>query len=231
MIHYPELNDYGNWFDEQLYEPMKVTMQMQSTVVTTDYIFLDGLISSAVYKECIPDYFNIPENRNDLIYIPLPLKRYGFEHPFYAASIGFSDRIIEGIDYWRKRTEIESKKKIQIGSGQYKLYDMPIPTMWAQSWFFYANGNMKEIRRLLQKHISAIGKKCSQGFGAIKEISIESHEHDWSVIKNGVPMRPIPVSEAQIFNIDCNIEMYYAYRPPYWHRQNFTQCYMPMCRV
>ncbi|MEA3324443.1 MAG: hypothetical protein U9Q37_04810, partial [Euryarchaeota archaeon] len=232
MIHIPELDEYGAQIDSATFEPMKITMEMRSPIVTTDYIFLDGLISSAVFKDRVPDHYDMPENRNDLIHIPLPLKQYGSEEPFYAASIGYADQIVEGIEHWHKRTEIESKtKKIDVGSGQYKIYAMPMPTMWAESWVFYANGNIEEVVRLLTTHISAIGKKCSQGFGSIKRITADPSEHDWSVIKDSVPMRPIPVSSAREFDLDCNVEMYYAYRPPYWHRANLTQCYMPLCGV
>ena len=231
MIHYPELDEYGNHIRCYAFEPMKVIFEMRSPVVTTDYIFLDGLISSAVFKDCIPNYFDIPQNRNELIHIPLPLKLCGTDEAFYAASIGYADKIVEGIDHWRKRTEIESEKKIRVGSGQYKMYDMPMPTQWAERWIFYASGDIEEVRRLLTTHIRAIGKKCSQGFGAVKKITVESTDHDWSVIKDGVPMRPIPVSGAGDFDLDCDVIMYYAYRAPYWHSKNMTQCYMPLCRV
>lgn len=232
MIHIPELDAYGSHIDPATFEPMKVVFEMRSPVVTTDYIFLDGLISSAVFKDCVPNYFDIPQDHNELIHIPLPLKQYGTEEPFYAASIGYADEIVEGIDHWRKRTEIETtKKKIQVGSGQYKMYDMPMPTMWAESWIFYASGNIDEVQRLLTAHISAIGKKCSQGFGQIKRITVEPSDHDWSVIKDCVPMRPIPESGAYGFDMDCDVVMYFAYKPPYWHRLNMTKCYMPMCRV
>jgi len=231
MIHIPELDEYGSQIDPAIFEPMKVVFEMRSPIVTTDYIFLDGLISSAVFKDNVPNHYDMPQNTNELIHIPLPLKQHGTDEPFYAASIGCADQIVEGIDHWRKRTEIESKKKIAVGSGQYKMYDMPMPTVWAESWIFYANGNIDEVRRLLTTHISAIGKKCSQGFGSIKRITVEPSEHDWSVIKNGVPMRPIPVRSAGGFGLDGDVEMYYAYRPPYWHRVNLTRCYMPVCML
>ena len=230
-IHIPELDEYGGQIDPETFEPMKVTFQMRSSVVTTDYIFLDGLISSAVFQDCIKDHFDMPENRNEPIHIPLPLQQYGTAHPFYAASIGFADEIVEGVENWRKRTEIESKNKIQVGSGQYKMYNIPMPTQWAESWVFYANGDIKEVERLLTTHISAIGKKCSQGFGHINSMSVVPTDHDWGVVKDGMPMRPIPISSASGFDLDCDVRMYYAYRPPYWHRGNLTECYMPMCRV
>lgn len=231
MTHYPQLDEYGETIDPATFEPMKVIMEMRSPVVTTDYIFLDGLVSSAVFKDCVPNHYDLPQDTSELIHIPLPLKQYGNSEPFYAASIGYADEMVEGIDHWRKRTEIDTKKKIQVGSGQYKMYDMPMPTMWAERWIFYANGDIKEVRRVLQAHISAIGKKCSQGFGHIKQIMVEPSEHDWSIVKDGVPMRPIPESGAYGFDMDCDVLMYFAYKPPYWHRLNMTQCYMPLCRV
>lgn len=232
MIHIPELDEYEIEIEAMTFEPMKITVHMGSPVVTTDYIFLDGLLSSAAFRDRVPRYYDIPENRNELIHIPLPLKKYGDAEPFYAASIGFSPgMIIEGIERWRKRTEIESKKKITIGSGTYKIYDMPIPTQYAESWIFYANGDISEVRRLLTTHISSIGKKCSQGFGEVKKIEVAASDHDWSVVKDGVPMRPIPVSEAGGFDLDCDVQMFFAFRPPYWHRLNLTECFMPLCRV
>jgi len=132
MIHIRELDEYESEISKMRFEPMKVTIHMGSPAVTTDYIFLDGLMSSAVFRDRVPRYYDMPENRNELIHIPLPLKRYGTGEQFYAASIGFAPgQIIEGVERWRKRTEIESKKKITIGSGTYKIYDMPIPTQYA----------------------------------------------------------------------------------------------------
>lgn len=231
MIHIPELDAYGSKIDPATFEPMKVTFEMRSPVVTTDYIFLDGLVSSAVFKDCVPNYFDISQDRNELIHIPPPLEQHGTVERFYAASIGYASKIVEGVDHWRKRTDIESKKKIQVGSGPYKMYNMPMPTQWAATWVFYANGDVNEIRRLLQLHISAIGKKCSQGFGSVKHIVVEPFDHDWGVVKDHVPMRPIPLSTASEYDLNCDIEMYYAYRAPYWHKQNMAHCVMPMCGV
>lgn len=231
MIHIPELDAYETKIMQMNFEPMKITIHMGSPVVTTDYIFLDGLVSSAVFQDRVPNYYDMPENRNELIHIPLPLKRYGNQEPFYAASIGFSEEIIEDVERWRKRTDIESKKKISIGSGKYKIYDMPIPTQYAESWIFYANGDIHEVQRLLSTHISSIGKKCSQGFGAVRSIEVSASDHDWGVVRDGVPMRPIPTSESGEFDLDCDVEMYFAFRPPYWHSANLTECFMPLCRV
>jgi len=231
MKHFKELDDYGCHVLSMSNEPLKITAILTSPYVTTDYIFFDSLISSAVWQECMGDKaFNIPENKTDVFHIPLPLKLIGTKEPFYSASIGFPKQAVEGTARWRKHTDIESKKKISIGSGQYKRYDMPMPYTSAEEIVFYANGNKTEIERLLQ-YIPSIGKKRSQGYGNVRSWKVDHSEHDYSVVRDGVPMRPIPVSEAAQFNLKCDVEMLFAVRSPYWHRANLTKAFMPLCKV
>lgn len=230
-IHFPELDKYGQRIASLLHEPLKITAGLTSPYVSTDYIFFDALISSAVWQHCMGDSaFNIPENKTDIFHIPLPLKRIGTKELFYAASIGFPKQAVEGTARWRKHTDIESKKKIRIGSGEFKRYDMPMPYTSADQIDFYANGNKEEIERLLQ-YIPGIGKKRTQGYGNVRSWQVEQSTHDYSVVKDGVPMRPIPVSEATPFGLKCDVEMLFAYFPPYWHHKNLTHVFMPMCKV
>ncbi len=230
-IHFKELDDYGQRIASLSHEPLKITAILTSPYVSTDYIFFDALISSAVWQDCMGDNaFNIPENKTDIFYIPLPLKLMGTKEPFYAASIGFPKQAVEGTARWRKQTDIESKKKIRIGSGEYKRYDMPMPYTSAEEIIFYANGNKAEIERLLQ-YIPGIGKKRTQGYGNVRLWRVEQAEHDWSIVKDGIPMRPIPVSEAAQFNLKCDVIMYFSTIPPHWHKSTMTLCYMPLCKV
>ena len=230
-IHFRELDDYGCRILSMNYGPLKITASLTSPYVSTDYIFFDALISSAVWQDVMGENaFNIPENKSEIFHIPLPLKQIGTKEPFYAASIGFPKQAVEGTARWRKQTDIESKKKIRIGSGEYKRYDMPMPYTSAEEIIFYANGNKSEIERLLQ-YIPGIGKKRTQGYGNVRTWQVEKSEHDYSVVRDGVPMRPIPVSEAAQFNLKCDVEMFFAFRSPYWHRKNLTKCFMPLCKI
>ncbi len=231
MIHFKELDDYGCHILSMSHNSLKITATLTSPYVSTDYIFFDALISSAVWQDVMQNRaFDIPENKTEVFNIPLPLKQIGTKEPFYAASIGFPKQAVEGTARWRKQTDIESKKKIRIGSGEYKRYDMPMPYTSAEEIIFYANGNKAEIERLLQ-YIPGIGKKRTQGYGNVRTWQVEQSEHDYSVVKDGIPMRPIPVSEAAQFNLKCDVEMLFAARPPFWHRKNMTRCFMPLCKV
>ncbi len=231
MIHFSELDDYGKRIVSLLKEPLKITASLTSPYVSTDYIFFDALISSAVWQDMMQNKaFDVSENKSDTFYIPLPIEQIGTKESFYSASIGFPKQAVEGTARWRKQTDIESKKKIRIGSGEFKRYDMPMPYTSAEEIVFYTNGNKLEIERLLA-YIPGIGKKRTQGYGNVRAWQVEQSEHDWSIVKDGVPMRPIPVSEAMLFNLKCDVEMFFAYRPPYWHRKNMTRCFMPLCKV
>ena len=231
MIHFTELDEYGQHISSIKHNFLKITAVLTSPYVSTDYIFFDALISSAVWQDCMKEKaFNIPENKTDIFYIPLPIKQVGTKEPFYAASIGFPKHAVEGTARWRKQTDIESKKKIRIGSGEFKRYDMPMPYTSAEKIIFYANGNKAEIERLLA-YIPGIGKKRTQGYGNVRSWYVEELDHDLSIVKDGMPMRPIPVYEAAPFNLKCDVVMLFATRPPYWHRANLTKCFMPLCKV
>jgi hypothetical protein len=228
MIHFKELDEYGQQISDISTEPLKITAALTSPYISTDFIFFDALISSAVWQNCMQSQaVDIPENKTDVFYIPLPIKQIGKTEPFYCASIGFPDKAVGGTVRWRKHIEIESKKKIRIGSGEFKRYNMPMPYTSTEHLLFYANANKKEIERLLT-YIPSIGKKRTQGYGNVRSWKVESIEQDWSVVKDGVPMRPIPLSESAPFNLNNVIEMLFAVRPPYWHRSNLTKAYVPL---
>ncbi|TRZ48853.1 MAG: hypothetical protein D4S01_09655 [Dehalococcoidia bacterium] len=103
MIHIPELDEYETTISKMEFEPMKVTMKMRSPVVATDYIFLDGLISSAVFQDRVPNYFDILEDHNDLIHIPLPLTWHGVKPSVLRRKY----RVCRG--YHRRRREMEEE--------------------------------------------------------------------------------------------------------------------------
>lgn len=232
MIILPEFQEYSEYTQSLSKEPLKITAYLSSPYVTTDYIFFDGVLSSAVFRKVLgEDAYLIPENKSEVFYIPLPLKKIGNVTWFWSASVGFPGTYTEGVAHWRKQTDIETKKRIAIGSGQFKRYDMPIPYTSTVKLVFYAFGNLKEVEYLLTHYVPAIGKKRSQGFGTVREWIVERTDYDWSVVKDGVPMRPIPISSSHQFNLKCDVQMYFAYRPPYWHRGNLTMCYMPLCKV
>jgi len=226
MIHFKELDEYGE--QEFDYEPLRIVGEVVSPISTTDFIYFDGILSYAVWHDVMrEEAYSIPESKEDVFYIPLPIKQSGNTEKFYHASVGFFDDKVEGLARWRKQVSIETNKKIFVGRGIYRRYDTPIPYIYADKIYFYVNGDKREVQRLLDNYILSIGKKRTQGYGNIRKWTVESINEDMSIIdKDGNPMRPIPVSSDVKVNTRNAVTILIAYRPPYWHYKNMTQCYV-----
>ena len=135
-------------------------------------------------------------------------------------------------DSWKKRFEPKyailadfgkAKRRIDTSSGQYRSFNMPLPARVIQeAWFFFI-GDGTRVQELLDRWIWAIGKKPSEGFGVIKNITL----HPWDINELEVlSMRPVPVEIAQSLGIQ-GMEQYCAWRPPYWGRRNHARCVVP----
>lgn len=152
--------------------------------------------------------------------IPLATRlQYDANAPMYA-------------DSWKKRFEPKyasladfgkAKRRIDTSSGQYRSFNMPLPARVIQeAWFFFI-GDGTRVQELLDRWIWAIGKKPSEGFGVIKNITL----HPWDINELEVlSMRPVPVEIAQSLGIQ-GMEQYCAWRPPYWGRRNHARCVVP----
>jgi len=219
---------------------MKITMYMASPIATTGFIYLDGLLAAAVMKEKLGDeYYNNKPNEQELIDIDLPLvKQYGV----WCASVGFGDNR-EAVASWSKRWDDKNddivkfkgkgKARVDIGSGHFKNYHMPLVIKSYKTINFYAKGDIKEVERLLTTYITHIGKKASQGYGEILNMKFEEIDEDYSQFKGGRPTRPIPVSQYPEYKEWClanDIYMIIAkhpIKPPYWRTDCIEWCYMP----
>ena len=51
---------------------------------------------------------------------------------------------------------------------------------------------MNCVQTLLHR-LPGIGKKAARGYGAITDVDVDPVDHDLSLMRNGLPMRPIPV--------------------------------------
>ena len=156
--------------------------------------------------------------------------------------LGFGDNR-EFVSSWSKRWDDDNddivrfnenvKARIDIATGHYKNYHMPLVIKSYKDIVFYARGDVKEVERLLTTYISYIGKKAAQGYGEIGSLEIEEIDKDYSTIKDDVPTRPIPVDNYPEYleqciknDVPCIISIHPA-GPPYWRTDNLVRCYMP----
>lgn len=118
------------------------------------------------------------------------------------------------------------RKTIDVSRGHFRAYAMVLPYVPARTATFYARGNLKETLRLLS-FLPGLGKKVAYGYGMIKSVSVEETAEDYSLVKDGVAMRPLPLD----LGFKSSELMMLAYRPPYWDKRLVRPCVPPGARV
>ncbi len=210
--------------------PLKISFEMTTPLLLAHpFIHLDGLILHLLYRDLLgDDYYCLPSKE------PLDFSQY-VRAPIaqtvdvYHASVSFfdTDQKFATTIYKRFCTEyldlLKSKmKKVRRGSGHFRDYMMRMIYIPARSIYFYTCANRAELERLLG-HVTDLGKKAAYGFGKVRTLKIEEIEEDYGIVKEGVAMRPIPVTMLR----DAEIKMMLAYKPPYWNKRNVALCAYP----
>ena len=157
---------------------------------------------------------------------------------FYLASNMFYDSMIEYTDYWTKRWNRKhddiayfgkAKRRIHTGSGSFKSYKMPFVTMSIREAWFYFQGDVKKVEKLIGEHLYGIGKKVNEGAGWFSSFKIEEAPTKENA---RVFCRPVPKAFVQDnFNIitanSFKIKTAFgAYKPPYWLPENQGEVFL-----
>lgn len=218
-------------------QPFKITFFLQTPVVLgSSWLMFDGIIAHLLFRERLrQDYYTLPSKEPVTIpdqQLMNPLKRsYDLVHASVAQFNIPNDRAGTVTVYKRfdERSchEIATQtKKVNVGSGLFRAYMMRLPYLPATSATFYCYGNMAEVVRLI-RFLPALGKKTAYGYGAIHSVTVEETPEDFSLVKDGVAMRPLPCS----FGYESDEKMYLAYKAPYWDKRNVTACVPPGAKV
>ena len=206
-------------------KPLKITAHMQTgKVVTTDlYLPLDSIMASAWVHKNRPDIAYTPiVDYENMVQAELPLEKRGEGDDWYwACSFACGEPKREEILHWHKRFDFDlatkhvdfgnRRGKVDVKSGYYKNYRMPIVTYLVPKLEWYAVGELKEVV-LLVDEITHIGKKRSQGFGRVQRWTVEEWPEDLSFL------RAIP---------DPNGDMEMGIRPPYWLAWQWKRARLP----
>lgn len=215
--------------------PFKVTFKMGAPVcVTTPWISFDGLLSHLLLLDALgEDYFVTPKKLDLSSHLPrnrrmLPLLRTG---EIYHASVSQFHPNMLRVDTIYKRfeerwTDNLKQRKIRMGSGHFRAYMMKQPYITAKEVVFYACGDIKLVRELIDRYICGIGNDYRIGYGAVRGILIEPTPEDYSIVANDVAMRPVPIEMCEKYE-DA---VYLPYKPPYWSPRNVVLCVPPGAR-
>lgn len=169
--------------------------------------------------------------------IPIPIARKFVDGlPIPLCSSGIYSEMPQRIEHYSRRfpTEMASllspddRGVLQATGGPFKSFRLPLRLVDAERvvWFAMLRKNPSRLRMLLSKHIGCIGKKTSQGFGAVWRWEVEPIECDWSWFADGVLMRPLPASEASSAQRGFR-RTFCGVCPPYWQRSLWREAVTP----
>ena len=204
---------------------LKITFFLDGTGVIVnpaDPLHLDGLLSfCAMPADKIK---MVDRNSNDIFHPELPLAKWTHSGQWgWKASALFPEpeRHPESIQYWRKkfrqnRMHIISGS-VNLMSGMYREYNMPMPLSLCLRMVAYAVGDRKHVSELLGK-LKYLGKKTAYGKGRINNITVKTINDDFAIEKNGKYMRYFP---------DENGSRFGRVKAPYWNTTGRCQtCYV-----
>lgn len=219
------------------YMPLKITAFLQTPVIcdAAGFLPLDSILAYHAYREAYGfQEFTLPnQGADDKKFVRLPIKRcnrreHRGEQWYYACSFAQWNEAetVKGSDYWTKRFDAAEsflvdfgtrKAKVETSSGFYKGYRIPVFYRHTKSVSWYAVGEKGKLENLL-RFCNYLGKKTSQGYGAVLDWQVEDFHSDWSVYDDKEKlMRAIPKANGVLYGI----------RPSYWNPRHQFLCALP----
>jgi CRISPR type IV-associated protein Csf3 len=217
-----------------------VTYRMSTPIsLAHPWINGDGLIAQVLMRRLLGDtLLSLPSKKPiDISCLKLPLARTGSVWHCSVSQFDTDQKFVTKIygrfdadDIGHVKTK---KKRIPLMAGHFKSSMVSIPTSLAKEVRFYVRGNIDECKWLFA-NVTALGKDRNKGYGAVQSMSIEEIPEDWSLFRDGVVMRPIPVREMPVGWMQSGMQaavMNLTFAPPYWNRAAAVQCVAPGSRL
>ena len=230
--------------------PLKITIYLRTPVALGHpWIHLDGIVAHMVRRAALGEKYYDQPSKAQLTWEEaekigwaekeevVPIKKWCYpsesKRCIYRASVAIFDA--EGFQLTRIYKKFASRyahlvntkrRKISIGSGPFRGWAIKLPYVPATQATFYVYGDKEKLEELLE-HLPGLGKKVVVGFGEIRDFEIETLKRDYSLVKDGVAMRPLPTfmlsSFSEAFPLAC--------WPPYWLREHVVLAAPPGARV
>ena len=152
----------------------------------------------------------------------------------FKCSAPIYQYVTEETTKYRKRWEPDGKvawgkrkPKFSTSEGPEKSYDLPLFLRLTSRIDWFAVGDRDRIQSLLND-VHGIGKKRSHGYGQVVRWEVHEIDDDWSIVKDGQLMKPIPLEIFKTFGLNFFHDLAnWGYVPPAWLPGNKTLCVMP----
>lgn len=170
--------------------------------------------------------------------MPLASSRLGDWLVYRCSSPILAPAQGETVEYVCKRIAVEAaallapeERKIVATTNTWtKSYRLPLRVRVVPRVCWFAVGTRKEVRRLL-KEIHAVGKKVADGYGRVREWTVEQWPDDLTWYAPGdagpVLMRPLPVGDWLPRGLLGARRDFGAVGPPYWHPSRYGEVVVP----
>lgn len=204
-------------------KPIKVTFHLDGSGVLynpAEPTMLDGILAWCLSAYHVSGH---PPSRNEEPSdIPIPLKKWHMKNGvwgWHASALFPEGQTAESLQFWRSRFR-EDRIELTSGSpnrtnGTYRDWQMPMPLTLCHKMVAYAVGNRSDVHKILRRGVSYIGKKTSMGKGRVVGIDVEWVDEDYSIRKDGKPMRWYPEEDGPKL---------VRPRPPYWSNVGRVRC-------
>jgi CRISPR type IV-associated protein Csf3 len=214
-------------------------MQDGRVASTDPWLPLDSILAAEWMRQNHPEaFYNASSHMltNDFIVADLPFERRGAGDDWYwACSFNTEAPLHEYVMHWHKRFDDRLEKYIDFGgkrgrvdtkSGKNKAYRMPLVVQLFDRLTWYAVGNMEAVRDLCLT-VTHLGKKSSQGLGAVDYWDVEPWPEDWSEVREGRMTRAVPVELGLSEGAQVGRIWQHGIRPAYWMNEHQRVCFMP----
>lgn len=211
---------------------LKIVAELAAPVAFIDFLSLEGALSYAAFREMTGDAYEHVDSISQLQRYELPFINYW--NGLCKVSSGFVNGGSFKSVYHKKWDEEYddivdfkgNREKITVGTGQLKSYSMPLRVVASPKVVFFADGEKERISQLLNGYVFFLGKKAAQGWGHVRHWRIEEIAADYSLLKDGQPMRPIPLPLANQNGLYGEVR-YTGFRSPFWNPDNMDVCLVP----
>jgi len=208
--------------------PLKLTFELAFPIsLNHRWLHFDGIIGHTIWARS-GDRYEAP-TKQECAVDPGKFKRaITLKYGIPAASVGVFECDEYRSTYYQKRTESEffHNGKLDIGSGYFRAWRMLAIYNPSLRISFYCHGRRDLIEELLGD-VTHLGDNVRLGWGMIRDMRIEQIDRDYSIVRDGIAMRPIPVRCCSEYS-----EAYpLAWRSPYWSAKNIELCAPPGAKV
>ena len=219
---------------ENSFKPLKIRAYLQTPVISDKYLPLDAIL----YNHFIRDIFgvkNYTKSRQSTVGeysgkdLPIQKRNMNEDDWYYACSFAVwsPDTTRDSMEYAKRFDTTlaidyadfgKKRQRVDTARGEHKNYFVKEYTFNAPYVEWYCRGNKEQLEQLLP-FCTHIGKKSSQGCGAVLRWEVEETERDCYKNDNaGNLMRSIPSKKGMAV---------YGIRPSYWLPKHQTTVLLP----